>query len=88
MANIVPNSFKSGLLKGTFNFDTSGNGGNIFKCALYTSISNYSVTSTVFLSGTGQGEVNPSGTAYPAGGKELTNAGMQEQQLHSLILMI
>ena len=60
MANIVPNSFKSGLLKGTFNFDTSGNGGNEFKCALYTSISNYSVTSTVFLSGTGQGEVNPS----------------------------
>ena len=43
MANIVPNSFKSGLLKGTFNFDTSGNGGNTFKCALYTSISNYSV---------------------------------------------
>ena len=39
MANIVPNSFKSGLLKGTFNFDTSGNGGNAFKCALYTSIS-------------------------------------------------
>ena len=37
MANIVPNSFKSGLLKGTFNFDTSGNGGNAFKCALYTS---------------------------------------------------
>ena len=54
MANIVPNSFKSGLLKGTFNFDTSGNGGNTFKCALYTSISNYSVTSTVFLSGTGK----------------------------------
>ena len=42
MANIVPNSFKSGLLKGTFNFDTSGNGGNTFKCALYTSISSYS----------------------------------------------
>ena len=35
MANIVPNSFKSGLLKGVFNFDTSGNGGNTFKCALY-----------------------------------------------------
>ena len=45
MANIVPNSFKSGLLKGTFNFDTSGNGGNTFKCALYTSISSYSTAS-------------------------------------------
>ena len=76
MANIVPNSFKSGLLKGTFNFDTSGNGGNTFKCALYTSISNYSVTSTVFLSGTGQGEVNPSGTGYTAGGNNLTNNGI------------
>ena len=76
MANIVPNSFKSGLLKGTFNFDTSGNGGNAFKCAIYTSISNYSVASTVFLSGTGQGEVNPSGTGYSAGGNTLTNAGI------------
>ena len=49
MANIVPNSFKSGLLKGTFNFDTSGNGGNTFKCALYTSISNlqYSLNSVL-----------------------------------------
>ena len=76
MANIVPNSFKSGLLKGVFNFDTSGNGGNDFKCALYTSISNYSATSTAFLSGTGQGEVNPSGTAYTAGGNVLTNNGV------------
>ena len=30
MANIVPNSFKSNLLKGVFNFDTAGNGGNYF----------------------------------------------------------
>ena len=36
MANIVPDSFKTGLLKGTFNFDTSGNGGNSFKLSLYT----------------------------------------------------
>ena len=76
MANIVPNSFKANLLKGVFNFDTSGNGGNEFKCALYTSISNYSTSSTVFLSGTGQGEVNPSGTGYSAGGNTLTNNGI------------
>jgi len=76
MANIVPNSFKSGLLKGVFNFDTSGNGGNSFKLALYTSISNYSVASTVYLAGTGQGEVSSSGTSYPAGGKDLTNNGV------------
>ena len=48
----------------------------LLSVALYTSISNYSVTSTVFLSGTGQGEVNPSGTGYSAGGNALTNAGI------------
>ena len=48
MANIVPDSFKTGLLKGTFNFDTSGNGGNSFKLALYTSIAGYNTASTVF----------------------------------------
>ena len=51
MANIVPDSFKTGLFKGTFNFDTSGNGGNAFKLALYTSISSYSTSSTVYLAG-------------------------------------
>ena len=76
MANIVPNSFKSGLLKGVFNFDTSGNGGNTFKCALYTSISGYSVTSTTYLSGTGNGEVSTSGTSYSTGGNNLTNNGV------------
>ena len=49
MANIVPDSFKSGLLKGTFNFDTSGNGGNTFKLALYTSISGYYSTASTVL---------------------------------------
>ena len=76
MANIVPNSFKSGLLKGTFNFDTSGNGGNTFTCALYTSISSYSTASTVYLAGTGNGEVSSSGTSYTAGGNNLTNNGI------------
>ena len=73
MANIVPNSFKSGLLKGTFNFDTSGNGGNTFKCALYTTISGYSATSTVYSTGN---EVSSSGTSYTAGGNTLTNNGI------------
>ena len=73
MANIVPNSFKSGLLKGVFNFDTSGNGGNTFKCALYTSISGYSATSTTYQTGN---EVGTSGTSYSAGGNNLTNNGV------------
>ena len=73
MANIVPNSFKSGLLKGTFNFDTSGNGGNAFKCALYTTISGYSTSSTVYST---SNEVSSSGTSYTAGGNALTNNGV------------
>ena len=76
MANIVPDSFKTGLFKGTFNFDTSGNGGNAFKLALYTSISSYSTSSTVYLAGTSNGEVSSSGTAYTAGGNALTNSGV------------
>ena len=73
MANIVPNAFKTGLLKGVYNFDTSGNGGNTFKCALYTSISGYSATSTVYQTGN---EVSSSGTSYTAGGNNLTNNGI------------
>jgi len=73
MANIVPNSFKSGLLKGTFNFDTSGNGGNTFKCALYTSIGGYSTSSTVYQTGN---EVSSSGTNYTTAGNTLTNNGV------------
>ena len=76
MANIVPDSFKTGLFKGTFNFDTSGNGGNTFKLALYTSISSYSTSSTAYLAGTGNGEVSSSGTNYTAGGNALTNSGV------------
>ena len=73
MANIVPNSFKSGLLKGVFNFDTSGNGGNAFKLALYTSIAGYSAASTVYST---SNEVSSSGTSYTAGGNTLTNNGV------------
>jgi len=73
MANIVPDSFKTNLLKGVFNFDTSGNGGNAFKCALYTSISGYSTSSTVFSTSNQVGSV---GTNYTAGGNALTNNGV------------
>ena len=69
MANIVPNSFKSNLLKGVFNFDTSGNGGNTFKCG-------YSTSSTVYLAGTGNNEVSSTGTNYTTGGNTLQNLGV------------
>ena len=46
MANIVPDSFKTDLLKGTFNFDSSG--GNTFKLALYTDLSGFSTSTTAY----------------------------------------
>jgi hypothetical protein len=73
MANIVPDAFKTNLLKGVFNFDTSGNGGNTFKCALYTSIAGYSAASTVYQTGS---EVSSSGTNYTTAGNNLTNNGV------------
>jgi len=68
MANIIPKAFKTELLSGTHNF---ANGGDSFKLALYTSVGNYADTSTVYLAGTTNAEVNPSGTSYTAGGQTL-----------------
>ena len=73
MANIVPDAFKTNLLKGVFNFDTSGNGGNTFKCALYTAITGYSTSSTVYQTGN---EVSSVGTNYSTAGNTLTNNGV------------
>ena len=85
MANIVPNSFKANLLKGVFNFDTSGNGGNTFKCALYTAITGYSTSSTVYLSGVSNSEVSTSNTNYSTGGLALVNAGVDGTSATSFI---
>ena len=85
MANIVPNSFKANLLKGVFNFDTSGNGGNEFKCALYTAITGYSTSSTVYLSGTSNNEVSTSNTNYSTGGLALNNLGVDGTSTTSFI---
>ena len=71
MANIVPDSFKTDLLKGTFNFDSSG--GNTFKLALYTDLSGFSTSTTAY---TTTNEVSSSGTSYTAGGNTLTNNGV------------
>ena len=73
MANIVPDSFKTDLLKSVFSFDTSGNSGTTFKLALYTDISGFSTSSTAY---TTSNEVGSSGTSYTAGGNALTNNGV------------
>src|SRR6056300_1544432 len=73
MANIVPDSFKTDLLKGVFNFDTLGNSGTAFKLALYTTQAGFSTATTAY---TTTNEVSSSGTNYTAGGSTLTNNGV------------
>ena len=70
MANIVPDSFKTDLLEGTFDFGTSG---STFRLALYTDISGFSTSTTAY---TTTNEVSSSGTSYTAGGNTLTNNGV------------
>ena len=84
MANIVPDSFKTDLLGGRFDFDSSG--GSTFKLALYSTITGFSTSTTAY---TTTNEVSSSGTNYTAGGNTLTNNGVAYQvTLHSLILQI
>ena len=71
MANIVPDSFKTDLLGGVFDFDSSG--GSTFKLALYTSLGGFSTSTTAY---TTTNEVSSSGTNYTAGGNTLTNNGV------------
>jgi len=71
MANVVPDSFKTDLLEGTFNFASSG--GSTFKLALYTDISGLTTATTAY---TTSNEVSSSGTSYTAGGNTLTNNGV------------
>ena len=71
MANVIPDSFKTDLLKGTFNFDSSG--GSTFKLALYTDISGLTTATTAF---TATNEVGTSGTNYSSGGNTLSNLGV------------
>jgi len=70
MANIVPDSFKTDLLGGVFDFDS---GGSTFKLALYTSLGGFSTSTTAY---TTTNEVSSSGTNYTAGGNTLTNNGV------------
>ena len=72
MANIIPNTFRGALFEANHNFKQSG--GNNFSLSLYTT-NPYSVSSTVALLGTGNGEVNTAGgTNYSV--KALTRLGV------------
>jgi len=71
MANIVPDSFKTNLLGGTFDFDSSG--GSTFKLALYTTQAGFNTSYAAYST---TNEVSSSGTSYTAGGNTLTNNGV------------
>ena len=59
MANIIPYSFRGALFSGQHDFAA---GGNAFNLSLYVT-NPYAFTSTVYLPGTGNGEVDPGGTS-------------------------
>ena len=72
MANIIPFSFRGALFEANHNFKASG--GNTFKFSLYTT-NPYTTASTVYLAGTGNGEVDTTGgTNYSV--KTLTRLGV------------
>ena len=74
MANIIPDGFKSELLKASHNFKASG--GNTFYIALYDTTLGppYTTSSTVY-SATNECS-SAGGSGYPAGGQALTNLGV------------
>ena len=63
--NFTTNTFKTGLMDGTFNFNTGTS--DVYKIALYTNDATLDATTTAY---TATGEV--SGSGYTAGGSTLT----------------
>ena len=84
MANIIPDAFKSELLKGTHNFAASG--GNSFYIALYDTTLGppYTTSSTVY-SATNECS-SAGGSNYPAGGQALTNAGVSVPSANTAVV--
>ena len=66
MANVIPFSFRNGLLSGNHNF---ASGGDTYKLALYTA-NPYTTASTAYSSGASN-QVGTSGTGYSTGGNTL-----------------
>ena len=69
ISSAICNSFKQEILVGTHNFTASS--GNAFKLAMYTSSASLGAGTTAYSS---SNEIsNSSGSAYTAGGKEITS---------------
>ena len=77
--NAICNSFKGQLIQGEHDFDTSGNGGDTFKLAMYTNSATLGASTTNYSTNPGGGSntevTSPSG--YTAGGKALVNSGVK-----------
>ena len=72
ITSAVCSSYKSELLSGKHDFDSSG--GDTFKIAMFTSSASLGASTTDY--STSNEITNSSGTAYTAGGKALTNQGV------------
>jgi hypothetical protein len=70
--NAICNSFKKELLQGSHDFDTSGDGGDTFKLAMFTSAATLGASTTNYAT---TNEVSSSG--YTAGGSALVNQGVK-----------
>jgi hypothetical protein len=73
ITSAICNSFKQQLLLGVHDFHTTLYGGDVFKIALYTSSATLDASTTAY-SLTNE-ITNTSGSAYTAGGQNLTNSG-------------
>ena len=75
ITSAICSSFKSGtFIKVSTDLDTSGNSGDTFKIALFTSSASLGAATTDY--STSNEISNTSGSAYSAGGKALTNTGV------------
>ena len=74
ITSAICSSFKRDLLKGKHDFDTSGDGGDSFKIALFTSSATLGAATTDY--STSNEITNTAGSAYSAGGEALTNTGV------------
>lgn len=74
ITSAICSSFKRDLLKGKHDFDTSGDGGDSFKIALFTSSATLDASTTNY--STSNEVTNTAGSAYTAGGEALTNTGV------------
>lgn len=72
ISSAICNTFKRDLLKGFYDFDSSG--GDTFKIALFTSSASLGASTTDY--STTNEITNTSGSAYTAGGETLTNNGV------------